>query len=428
MNYDTVVIGAGLAGLTAALRLTEQGQRVLVVARGVGATHLSPATLDVLGYVGNTRVESPAQSVASLVASTPDHPYGHVSEAQRGAALAWFVTRAATALGYMGSVEENLLLPTALGVPKPAAFAPRTMAGGDLRAGGRFVFVGFKGFKDFHPTLIAGNVARAGLAAPIAARALELEPPASGRGDLSGRVLAGRFDTEQLGDWLVSALEGRVDPDERIGVPAVLGLRSGDAAWQTLEQRLERTVFEIPTLPPSIPGIRLFNALTSALRAGGARVVLGVRAAGARVEDGRIEAVAVTNATGTVSHPTRSVVLASGGFASGGIELDSFGVTRETVFDLPLAGVPDTDHVHFEPGYFDSQPLARAGVPTDDLLRPVGGGGRPVYPNLHAAGATLGGAVPWKEKSGTGISVITGYAAAEAILRPAPVPMSESAR
>ena len=125
MSYDTVVIGAGLAGLTAALRLTEQGQRVLVVARGVGATHLSPATLDVLGYVGNTRVESPAQSVASLVASTPDHPYGHVSEAQRGAALAWFVTRAATALGYMGSVEENLLLPTALGVPKPARHSPR---------------------------------------------------------------------------------------------------------------------------------------------------------------------------------------------------------------------------------------------------------------------------------------------------------------
>lgn len=58
MSYDTVVIGAGLAGLTAALRLTEQGQRVLVVARGVGATHLAPATVDVLGYLGEHRVES----------------------------------------------------------------------------------------------------------------------------------------------------------------------------------------------------------------------------------------------------------------------------------------------------------------------------------------------------------------------------------
>ena len=64
MSYDTIVVGAGLAGLTAALRLTEQGQRVLVVARGVGATHLAPATIDVLGYVGGARVDSPAASIA----------------------------------------------------------------------------------------------------------------------------------------------------------------------------------------------------------------------------------------------------------------------------------------------------------------------------------------------------------------------------
>ena len=63
---------------------------------------------------------------------------------------------------------------------------------------------------------------------------------------------------------------------------------------------------------------------------------------------------------------------------------------------------------------------------TDDRLRPIDGTGRPVYTNLHAVGAILGGAVPWKEKSGTGISVATGYAAAEAILAPQPQPVSEA--
>jgi glycerol-3-phosphate dehydrogenase subunit B len=423
MSYDTLVVGAGLAGLTAALRLSERGQRVLIVARGVGATHLAPATVDVLGYLGDTRVVSPA---ASLPALSNGHPYGHMTVDQLTTALAWFCAHTAS-LGYAGSPGENLLLPTALGVPKPSAFAPRTMAGGDLRAGGRFVFVGFKGFKDFHPTLIAANLARAPLPIPIEARALEVEPPSSRRGDLSGRVIAGRFDNEHLADWLVSALEDRVEPDERIGVPAALGLRS-DAPWEELEQRLQRKVFEVATMPPSVPGIRLFQALSGALRSGGARIVFGVTAVGARTNAGRIEAVEVANATGTHEYPVTSVVLASGGFASGGLELDSFGTTRETVFALPLIGLPEADRVRFAPRYFDEQPLATAGVATDDSLRPVDSSGRPVYENLHAAGAILGGATPWKEKSGTGISVATGYAAAEAILAPAGQLVSEAVR
>lgn len=427
MSYDTVVVGAGLAGLVAALRLSERGQRVLVVARGVGATHLAPATVDVLGYLDDALVVSPAASVPVLTSSTPNHPYAHVSAPQLATSLEWFCSKTA-ALGYMGSSDQNMLLPTALGVPKPSALAPRSMSGGDLRAGGRFVFVGLEGFKDFHPTLIADNLNHARLPIPIEARALELAPPPSRRGDLTARVIAGRFDAESLTGWLAGALEHQVDPDERIGIPAVLGLRSGDANWQELEQRLQRTVFEVATLPPSVPGMRLFDALSGALRAGGGRVVLGVRAVGARANEGRIEAVDVANATGTVSYPVGSVVLATGGFASGGLELDSFGTTRETVFGLPLTGLPDTDRVRFSPHYFDAQPLATAGVATDDQLRPLDGSGSPVYENLHAAGAIIGGATPWKEKSGTGISVVTGYAAAEAILAPAPTPVSESVR
>jgi glycerol-3-phosphate dehydrogenase subunit B len=424
MSYDTVVVGAGLAGLTAALRLSERRQRVLIVARGVGATHLAPATVDVLGYLGDNQVVSPA---ASLPALSNGHPYGHVSVDQVTTALAWFCEQTAS-LGYAGSLSENMLLPTPLGVPKPSAFAPRSMAGGDLRAGGRFVFVGLRGFKDFHPTLIADNLRHARLPQPIETRAFELDAPSSRVGDLTGRVIAGRFDTLDLAGWLVGALDGRTDPDERIGLPAVLGLRHGDAVWQDLEKRLQRKVFEVATLPPSLPGIRLYNILADALRVSGARIVLGVRAVGARAGGGRIESVEVANATGTVTYPVTSVVLASGGFASGGLELDSFGTTRETVFDLPVTGLAETDRVRFAPHYFDAQPLATAGVATDDLLRPVDGSGNPVYENLHAAGAILGGATPWKEKSGSGISVVTGYAAAEAILAPAGRPVPEAVR
>ena len=39
--------------------------------------------------------------------------------------------------------------------------------------------------------------------------------------------------------------------------------------------------------------------------------------------------------------PADAVVLATGGFAAGGIELDSHGVLRETVLGLPVTGPPE---------------------------------------------------------------------------------------
>src|SRR5690349_7925521 len=90
--YDTVVIGAGLAGLTAALRLAEAGQRVAVLAKGVGATHLSPATIDVLGY-DDGAIASPAAALPGFAAAHRGHPYTRVSVDLLRASLAWFQDR-----------------------------------------------------------------------------------------------------------------------------------------------------------------------------------------------------------------------------------------------------------------------------------------------------------------------------------------------
>ena len=62
-HHDVIVVGTGLAGLTAAVRLAESGARVLVLAKGVGATHLSGGTIDVLGYAPE-RVDRPARGAA----------------------------------------------------------------------------------------------------------------------------------------------------------------------------------------------------------------------------------------------------------------------------------------------------------------------------------------------------------------------------
>jgi glycerol-3-phosphate dehydrogenase subunit B len=416
MTYDVVVIGAGLAGLTAALRLAEQGLRVLVVAKGVGGTHLAPATIDVLGYV-NGPVESPAQALPEFVAAHSEHPYRRLSVELIRASLEWFRERVGE-LGYQGRIEENFLLPTAVGVAKPTALVPQTMAAGDLRAGGRFVFVGLRGLKDFYPAYVADNLVRASLpgGASVSARAVELAPPLGDEADVSSAGFARRFEQPEFRDVVVRELGRRLSPGEIVGFPAVLGLQQARDVWQELESRLRHPVFEVPTLPPSVGGIRLFESMTAALRRGGARVVVGSTVSGAEHNGKRLEGVVAQTAVRPRTYRARSFVLASGGFASGGLQLDSYGRVRETVLDLALVGVPEPDAQRFGPGYFDEHPIARAGLAVDDELRPVDADGAPAFENLHAAGATLAGAAPWREASGNGLSLATGYAAASAIL------------
>jgi glycerol-3-phosphate dehydrogenase subunit B len=416
MTYDVVVIGAGLAGLTAALRLAEQGLRVLVVAKGVGGTHLAPATIDVLGYVDRP-VESPSRALPEFLAAHPGHPYGRLSVELIRSSLEWFRARLGD-LGYQGRLEENFVLPTAVGVAKPTALVPQTMAAGDLRGGGRFVFVGLRGLKDFYPAYLADNLVRAALpgGASVSARAVELAPPLGDEGDVGTAGFARRFEQPGFRDTVVHELERRLVPGEIVGFPAVLGLRHAREVWQELETRLRRPVFEVPTLPPSVGGIRLFESMTGALGREGARVVVGSTVSGAEHGGRRLEGVVAQTAGRPRTYRAHSFVLASGGFASGGLQLDSYGRVRETAFDLALVGVPAPDALRFEPGYFDEHPIARAGLAVDEELRPVDAEGKPAFENLHAAWAALAGAAPWREASGNGLSLTTGYAAASAIL------------
>jgi glycerol-3-phosphate dehydrogenase subunit B len=415
-SYDAVVIGAGLAGLTAALRLAEEGQRVVVLARGVGATHLAPATIDVLGYNGGL-VESPERALPEFAAAHPEHPYRLLSVELIRGSLDWFTARLADH-GYRGGLDRNVLVPTAIGVAKPSALVPETMAAGDLRHGGRFVFVGLRGLKDFFPAYLADNLARASLpdGASVTTRVVELAPPLGQARDVGALGFARRFEEADFRQSVLTELERQLMPGEIVGFPAVLGVGGAREIWRELQSRLGHPVFEVPTLPPSVPGLRLYETMTSALRGHGARLVVGGTVNGAESSGSRLEGMITETAGRPLTYRARSFVLATGGFASGGLQLDSSGTVRESVFDLPVAGLPGPTEQRFEQGYFDEHALSRAGLAVDERRRPVDTEGAPVYENLYAAGATLAGAVPWREASGNGLSLASAYAAASAIL------------
>jgi glycerol-3-phosphate dehydrogenase subunit B len=172
----------------------------------------------------------------------------------------------------------------------------------------------------------------------------------------------------------------------------------------------------VPTLPPSVPGMRVFAVLREALRRAGGRVILNAVVVGAERDGGRVTAVRARAGLREERQAADWFVLATGGFASGGLELDSRWTAREPALGLPVTGVPGAGEERFRPGYLDDHPIGRAGVAVDRELRPVDAAGERVVDNVLVAGATLAGAEPWREKSGDGISLATGHRAAELVL------------
>ena len=419
LHYDAIVIGAGTAGLVAGARLAEGGARVCVLAKGVGSTHLAPATIDVLGYAPD-RVVSPSGAMPDFVSSHPDHPYAALGIDAVAEAARWFHARVESGplpgYRYLGDVDRNYLLPTAVGALRPSAIVSETMAAGDSAALDRVCVVGTRALRDFHAALCASNLSRVG----IAARSVDVEIEVD-KADQNTLGLARRFDDPAWRAAFAARLALKLQADERVGLPAMLGLRDPSGVLSDLQHRLGRPVFEIPSLPPSVPGMRLYEILRSTLRGAGGRLVLGAEVASCERDGSRVTSVSTRAAGHDARYAAPWFVLAAGGFNSGAIELDSSWVTHDRVLGLPLRGLPAPGEPRFVGDYLAEQPMSRAGVAVDSELRAEGA------ENVVVAGAGLPGAVPWREGSGEGIALASGSHAAQLILARSGAPAGAAA-
>jgi glycerol-3-phosphate dehydrogenase subunit B len=187
---------------------------------------------------------------------------------------------------------------------------------------------------------------------------------------------------------------------------------------EMLSAESDATVFEIPTLPPSAPGVRLHKALRAALMDAGVRVEAGMEAISFESEEKRVRWVETETAARPLKHRASHFLLATGGILGAGIDSDHTGRAWEVVFDLPLT-TPQARSQWFRPEFLDpqGQPVFRGGVAINDEWRPVDGDGRVVYENVWAAGNVLAHTDPILERSLEGVAIATGVAAARSIVQ-----------
>ena len=216
---------------------------------------------------------------------------------------------------------------------------------------------------------------------------------------------------------LAKVVSPLVKKSKIVGLPAILGLYRTHEVISELEELIGVPVFEIPTIPPSVPGLRLKEAFERGLRTKGVQYFSLTKALKVRqTPDNRFETHIGRD---DVEHivDSRGVILASGRFIGGGLFADRTHI-RETIFSLPVFQ-PDSRHDWHHRDFLDARGHAinQAGVEIDDAFRPVDDSGRPAFEALFAAGSILAHN-DWKRlKCGAGIAIATAYGAVNSFMR-----------
>ncbi len=415
MKFETIVIGAGLAGLTASIRLAEEGRKVAIISAGQSALHFNSGSLGLLGFDAEHKpVVSPADAAASLPAAHPYNKIGLQSLACYAEAAAGLLSRAGIKTD--GSHSQNHQRVSPLGILRPAWLTLDGLLTLDwLKAlpSPNVAIVGIAGFLDFYPRFIAASLTKEGCKCDL----LTVDTP-----DLrhlrksETEMRAANIARNLHGDKLIRFAEALHDVAKSsdaaaLIIPAVIDLSDEDEAAR-FNSAVGRPVIFATTMGVSVPGIIMHTRLMRRFKALGGRLFNGHRVTGADFKEDRLDAV-YTDKLDDYALRADDFIFAGGSFFSRGIVATPDAVTQP-VLGLDTMAPADRSK-WFETDLLGVQPIMDAGVATDASLRALRSGS-PVN-NLYAVGSVLAGADSLRNDSGAGVAMLTALAVADKIIK-----------
>jgi glycerol-3-phosphate dehydrogenase subunit B len=301
-------------------------------------------------------------------------------------------------LPYVGSLETNRRILAALGTFKNTCLVPSTMAAAPQDEKDDLHIITFSGLKDFYPSYI---IARRGNAS--------FSTYEAGADTTMG--LAANFERHDFLEKFILWLEKIKIPENKIAFPAVLGLESAAAIAKKIESSVGKKIFEIPTIPPSMPGRRLFNVLKDYFRKKGGVIYWSWPVSGVEKTKNIVEAVITPSNGRPQSLNAKAFILASGSFVGGGLHARRDTIV-ENIFNLPVF-VPGKRDDWFDSDYFSlNHGIGKAGIIADSSFRPK----EAPWENVFVCGGILAHTEVLKNGCGHGLALATGHAAAASCL------------
>ncbi len=415
ITTDVAIVGTGLAGFAAAVFCLDRGIAAVQLGHA-GALTYTTGYFDLLGYDRGRSIDDPWRALADLGATWPGHPLARLPRSTIEQAFRRF----AEAIGDLGiayvppgATNVRALLPT--GLAKTTSSIPRTMAAGAaaLAEKKRTVIVDFIGLVGFSAKEFVTNFAADW---PGLSSAHIGFPDLDGGAEAYPEVMARALEVRATRERLAARIRAVVGDADCVGLPAVLGVHAPDRVHAAMEELVGVPIFEIPTMPPAVPGLRLRELLEQAMPARGLRLVSQHKATRVDLRPDRID-FGYRDNFGEVVIEARTAILATGRFLSGGLVAERSGL-RETLIGLPVEQPAGRGDWHRD-DCFDvrGHPINRSGVVVDDDFRPLDHDGVPVHPGLFAAGAILAGQDWVRQRCGAGLAIATAWRAVDGVAR-----------
>ena len=416
MKFDTIIIGGGLAGLLAGIRLQRAGQDCALISTGQSAMHFWSGAFDLLNRLPDgTEVDYPLEGMQKLPTT---HPYSVIG-AEKVLAYLRSAVETFGSFGCRTHIPEelcNIFRLSTMGSLKRCFLTMDdllTTSSPEEPLCRRALVANLDGFLDFNTEFIAKGLEDSG--SPCRTVTIRLEAlkklrrsPTEMRSTNISRIL----DRPTFKEY-VSQIREKYDEEDLIVLPSIFSLAdSGDAIQ--LGKVMNTRVRFVATMPPSVPGIEIQRGLTDLFIKSGGKMFKGDTVISGKFDGNRILSVRTAH-IGDMDFAAKNFILASGSFFSNGMKAD-----RERAYE-PALGI-DIESLPERSRWFDADNFfAKQNYMGFGARLTSGAGLRAshegkVVENLFVAGAILGGCDPLYEGCGGGVAICSALHSADTIL------------